>query len=126
MTTRRTKTTVELASGQSFAIAGLLQNNVNYDINKVPGLGDVPILGHLFRSQNFRRNETELVIIITPYIVRPFTAKPKNPVQVQASPPADVERIFFGPEHRGAARPGESPTGGGERRLVGPVGFILE
>ncbi len=126
LTTRRTQTTVELASGQSFAIAGLLQNNVNYDINKVPGLGDVPILGHLFRSQNFIRNETELVIIITPYIVRPFTAKPKNPVQVQASPPADVERIFFGPEHRGAARPGESPTGGDEKRLVGPVGFILE
>jgi pilus assembly protein CpaC len=125
LTTRRTKTTVELASGQSFAIAGLLQNNVNYDINKVPGLGDVPILGHLFRSQNFRRNETELVIIITPYVVRPFTAKPKNPVQAQASPSANVERIFFGPEHRGSARPGESPVGG-ERRLVGPVGFILE
>lgn len=126
LTTRRTKTTVELASGQSFAIAGLLQNNVNYDISKIPGLGDVPILGHLFRSQEFRRNETELVVIVTPYVVRPFTAKTENPLQAQASPPGDVDRIFFGPEHRGAPRPGESPEGMGERKLIGPVGFILE
>lgn len=126
LTTRRTKTTVELASGQSFAIAGLLQNNVNYDITKVPGLGDVPILGRLFRSEEFQRNETELVVIVTPYIVRPFTAKTKNPLQAQADPPGDVGRIFFGPEHRGAARPGQTADSGGERRLIGPVGFILE
>jgi len=127
LTTRRTKTTVELASGQSFAIAGLLQNNVNYDISKVPGLGDVPVLGNLFRSQNFQRNETELVVIITLYLVRPITAKSDQVQQAATTtPPADVERIFFGPQYAGRPRAGESPESGGERRLVGPVGFILE
>mgnify|MGYP001203142505 CR=1 FL=1 len=71
LTTRRAETTVEVGSGQSFAIAGLLQNNVQNDISKFPWLGDLPILGSLFRSTKFQREETELVIIVTPYIVRP-------------------------------------------------------
>lgn len=69
ITTRRADTMVELASGQSFAIAGLLQNNVVKNSNKVPWLSDVPVLGKLFTSESFQRNETELVIIVTPYIV---------------------------------------------------------
>ena len=60
LTTRRAETTVELASGQSFAIGGLLQNNVTQNINKFPWLGDVPVLGQLFRSEAFQRQETEL------------------------------------------------------------------
>ena len=71
LTTRRAETTVELASGQSFAIAGLLQNNTNFDHKRTPGLGDLPILGDLFKSDRFNRQETELVIIVTPYIVKP-------------------------------------------------------
>ena len=71
LTTRRANTTVELASGQSFAIAGLLQSNISQTASKFPWLGDIPILGTLFRSDEFQREETELVIIITPYIVRP-------------------------------------------------------
>ena len=67
LTTRRAETTVELGSGQSFVIAGLLQNNTTQDISRVPLLGDLPILGALFRSDRFRRNESELVIIVTPY-----------------------------------------------------------
>ena len=65
---------MELGSGQSFAIAGLLQNNITRDLSKLPGLGDIPILGALFKSDGFRRNETELVFIVTPYVVRPVDA----------------------------------------------------
>src|SRR5262249_34892599 len=64
LSVRRAETTVELGSGESFAIAGLIQNNQNNDISKYPGLGDIPILGTLFRSTRFQRNETELVIIV--------------------------------------------------------------
>jgi len=71
LTTRRVETTVDLASGQSFAIAGLLQSTGRQDLRKFPGLGDIPILGELFRSRKFERNETELVVIVTPYLVRP-------------------------------------------------------
>ena len=72
--TRRTETTIELGSGQSMMIAGLLSNFSQNAIEKAPGLGDVPILGNLFRSTNFRRGETELVIIVTPYLVKPMNA----------------------------------------------------
>lgn len=71
ITTRRAETTVELGSGQSFMIAGLMSNRAQNSISKAPGLGDVPILGNLFRSTSFRRGETELVIIVTPYLVKP-------------------------------------------------------
>lgn len=75
LTTRRTETTVELGSGQSFMIAGLMSNNSQNQLEKAPGLGDVPVLGNLFRSRQFRRGETELVIIVTPYLVKPVDAK---------------------------------------------------
>jgi pilus assembly protein CpaC len=74
LTTRRAETTVELGSGQSFMIGGLLQNGGNNSIDKAPFLGSLPILGALFRSKSYRRNETELVIIVTPYLVRPVNA----------------------------------------------------
>jgi pilus assembly protein CpaC len=70
LTTRRAETTVELASGESFAIGGLLQNNLSQDLKKFPGLADTPILGELFRSKRFERNESELIIIVTPYLVK--------------------------------------------------------
>lgn len=75
LTTRRTETTVELGSGQSFMIAGLMSANSQNALDKAPGLGDVPILGNLFRSRQFRKGETELVIIVTPYLVKPVDAK---------------------------------------------------
>ncbi|MBV8686068.1 MAG: type II and III secretion system protein family protein [Alphaproteobacteria bacterium] len=74
LTTRRAETTVELGSGQSFAIGGLLQNGGNNSVERTPFLGNLPILGALFRSKSFRRNETELVIVVTPYLVRPVNA----------------------------------------------------
>jgi pilus assembly protein CpaC len=74
LTVRRTETTVELGSGQSFMIAGLLSNSSQNTIQKLPGAGDLPILGSLFRSTSFRRGETELVIVVTPYLVNPVDA----------------------------------------------------
>jgi len=71
-TVRRTETSVELSSGQTMALAGLFQRDISTDINKFPILGDLPILGKLFRSERYQRSETELVILITPYLVKPF------------------------------------------------------
>src|SRR6516165_1789229 len=71
LTVRRAETSVELGSGESFALAGLLQHTSEQDISKIPLLGDIPILGALFRSNRFQRQETELVIIVTPYLVNP-------------------------------------------------------
>ncbi|MDE2302689.1 MAG: type II and III secretion system protein family protein, partial [Sphingomonadales bacterium] len=73
LTVRRAETTVELGSGQSFMIAGLLSNNAQNTIQKMPGAGDLPILGALFKSTSFQKNETELVIVITPYLVTPVS-----------------------------------------------------
>ncbi|MEO5598122.1 MAG: type II and III secretion system protein family protein [Novosphingobium sp.] len=74
LTIRRAETTIELGSGQSFMIAGLMSNNSQSTIDKAPGVGDVPILGNLFRSNSFQKGQTELVIIVTPYLVNPVNA----------------------------------------------------
>lgn len=73
--TRRAETTVELGSGQSFMIGGLLSTSSGNTVEKAPFLGDIPILGNLFKSQGYRRQETELVIIVTPYLVKPVDAR---------------------------------------------------
>nr|WP_290918914.1 type II and III secretion system protein family protein [Hyphomonas sp. 34-62-18] len=70
---RRADTTVELHDGQAFAIAGLLQNNYSNDVRQTPWIGNVPVLGALFSSKRYQRNETELVIIVTPRLVQPFS-----------------------------------------------------
>jgi pilus assembly protein CpaC len=75
LTTRRVETVVDLASGQSFALAGLIQSGGRQDLRKFPGLGDIPVLGELFRSRRFERRETELVVIVTPYLVRPVAGR---------------------------------------------------
>lgn len=72
-TVRRAETTVELASGQSLAIAGLVRADQALTADKIPGLGDIPILGELFKSDRFNRNESELVIVVTPYLVEPVS-----------------------------------------------------
>jgi pilus assembly protein CpaC len=125
--TRRAETTVELGSGQSFAIGGLLSSDVQNAISKTPGIGDLPVLGTLFRSTAFRRNETELVIIVTPYLVRPVDEP------VLATPgdgykaPNDIERILQGRLHSAQLHPGRGgPQGPQGQRLSGPIGFVLE
>lgn len=97
LTTRRAETTVELGSGQSMMIGGLLSNSHDNSIDKAPGLGDLPILGSLFRSNAFTRNETELVIVITPYLVKPVDSQQRIALPTDAySTPDDVERVLTG------------------------------
>ena len=74
LSTRRVQTEIELESGQSFAIGGLLDNRVTDQLSKIPGLGDIPFFGKLFRSRNLQKNNSELLIIVTPEIVRPIPA----------------------------------------------------
>jgi len=104
LTTRRAETTVELGSGQSFMIAGLLRNTNINNIDKAPFLGDIPILGALFRSTGFRRQETELVIIITPYLVRPVSGHMASPTEGYRAP-TDVQRIFGNKTYTGTSAP---------------------
>lgn len=74
ISSRRAETTVELGSGQSFMIGGLLSSDTGNNVEKTPFLGDIPILGNLFKSSSFRRNQTELIIVVTPYLVKPVDA----------------------------------------------------
>lgn len=126
LTTRRAETTVELGSGQSFAIAGLMQNNITHDLNKFPGLGDLPVLGALFRSTRFQRNESELVIIVTPYLVRPVSTQLAAPTDGMV-PPTDADRILRGELYRPSYQPkGEQPMVGAARGPAAPIGFALQ
>lgn len=96
LTTRRAETTVELGSGQSMMIAGLMSNVHNNALDKTPGLGDVPIVGALFRSNEFNRQETELVIVITPYLVKPVNANDIVLPTDGYKAPTDLDRVLFG------------------------------
>lgn len=126
LTVRRADTTVELGSGESFALAGLLQNTSEQDISKIPWLGDIPILGQLFRSELFQRNETELVIIVTPYLVRPTATALAAPTD-GFNLPHDMQRIATGDTYRQRLpEPARGPVGPGAQGLIGPVGFRLD
>ena len=91
--TRRTETEVELRDGQTFAIAGLIDSSLTETSRKIPGLGDIPILGRLFRSRAYQRNETELIVMITPHILR------RDSVGVAAQLP-DLVKPFMDPPAR--------------------------
>jgi pilus assembly protein CpaC len=122
LTTRRAETTVELASGQSFAIAGLMQNNSSFDHSRVPGLGDMPILGDLFKSDRFNRQETELVIIVTPYIVKPID----DPATVALPTDAVIGKAGRAAEERDTAAAGGPTTISPAPGLAGAGGFVVE
>ncbi len=97
LTTRRTETTVELGSGQSMMISGLLSNSSNNSFQKTPGLANLPIIGALFRSNGFQRNETELVVIITPYLVKPVNNARDIALPTDgARAPSDLDRVLLG------------------------------
>lgn len=101
LTVRRAETTVELGSGESFMIAGLLSNRSIGSIDKIPGLGDIPLLGTLFKSDNFRRGETELVIVVTPYLVKPVDANTIKLPTDAFNAPSDLNRLLAGHESAG-------------------------
>jgi pilus assembly protein CpaC len=123
---RSAETTVELGSGESFALAGLLQHTSEQDLSKVPWLGDIPILGALFRSNKFQHNETELVIIITPYLVKPSLTALAAPTD-GLSLPHDAQQVLFGDTYRQKLpAPPRGPLNAGGRGLIGPAGFRLD
>ncbi len=120
---RRAETTVELPSGGAFAIAGLLQHTTKQELDAFPGLKDMPVLGALFRSRDFQNNETELVVMVSAYLVNPTSEKKIALPTDGFQPAADVETILLG--HLNAIykrAPKAVAAAGGEKNL----GFIVE
>jgi len=118
LTVRRMETTVELSSGQSFAIGGLLQSTSSDVLSELPGLGRLPVLGKLFSSKNYQNNKTELVVIVTPYIVGPTgPGRLRGALDDIIRPSNDVE---FAVQHS----LGVDPLSGQSPRLVGAAGFV--
>jgi pilus assembly protein CpaC len=120
ITVRRAESTVELGSGQSFAIAGLLQQTTSDNGNAIPGLGDTPVVGALFRDNQFSRVEQELVIVVTPYIVRPVS----NPSALHLptdgyTPPSDLERLLL--MRQVSQKEPSVPV-----RIPGDAGFVVQ
>ena len=128
LTTRQADTTLELGSGESFAIGGLLQNGINQTVQKFPWLGDLPVLGPLFRSNTFQRNETELVIIVTPYIVRPVaTANALRAPTDGLRPASDAGQVLNGSTYRPQVeKVTPVPASRNGTGLIGPAGFDLD
>jgi len=123
LTVRRAKTTVELPSGGSLVMAGLLQENMRQTVSGIPYLKDIAVLGQLFRSRDYQNAETELVIVVTPYLVDPtHDSKLTDPSKgfVAAS---DMQAILLG---QVAAAYGIAGAGVQEKTLQGPMGFILD
>ena len=117
LTVRRAETTIELGSGQSFAIAGLLQKTSIDQTNALPWIGEVPVIGALFKSNDFQRGESELVIIVTPYVVQPASSPTALRTPVDGFRPAtDLDRILLGRQ--------QAPGPAGTPPL--DAGFILE
>ena len=101
--TRRASTTIELKNGQSFAIAGLLQETFEDTVSQIPGIGSIPILGALARSSSYERQETELLIIVTPYIVEPYEGSDYVLPTDNVKRPQDLELFLLGQVEGGTA-----------------------
>jgi pilus assembly protein CpaC len=120
---RLADTTVELPSGGSMMIAGLVQDDVRQAMNGLPGLSKIPVLGTFFRSRDFVRNESELVIIITPYLVRPVARNQLSKPDDNFNPPSDGAGMFLGRVNRVYATMRTSLPDG---RYHGVVGYIYK
>jgi pilus assembly protein CpaC len=120
--TRQAKTTVELPSGGSLAIAGLISDSTRQNIDGFPGLKDVPMIGTLFRSRDFIKQETELVVIVTPYMVRPTARQNLARADDGFAPASDLKANFLGHLNRIYGKTAAPPPGG----LKGDYGFIVE
>lgn len=120
---REASTSVELPSGGSIVIAGLVQDNIRQAMSGLPGASKIPVLGTLFRSKDFQRNETELVIIATPYLVRPVARSALSRPDDNFNPANDLESFFLGRVNKIYGRPEGQPPAG---RYHGNVGFIYK
>ena len=123
LSVRRANTTVEIPSGGSLVMAGLLQEDMRQNIEGVPGVKDVPVLGALFRSREYQNSETELVIIVTPYLVEPTHESKLVSPDKGFAPASETENLLLG---RMVARYGLAGAGVREASLQGPMGFILD
>lgn len=124
---RETETTVEMMDGQSFAVSGLLQDDFNDSVSQVPWLGDVPILGALFRSSNYQRSQSELVVIVTPHLVTPTRGEALALPTDRVRPPTEAELFLFGQ----TARPAGAPRSGAaaevaKQDFTGSYGYVME
>ena len=114
--TRRAKTVIELRDGESFALAGLLRKDFQDTVRQFPGLGSIPIIGALFRSTNFQREETELVIVVTPHLVRPVRAGAFKLPTDRVAPPSEADLFLLGRTDTGVAPTQIAPL------IQGPTG----
>lgn len=121
LSVRRAETTVELPSGGSLVIGGLLQNDIRRSVDGIPGLKDIPVLGALFRSNDFQNNETELVIVVTPYLVSPAREEALLLPSDGFAPAGDFDSYLLGRISGVYKR-----RAGAETSLQGPYGFIME
>ncbi|HVG47450.1 MAG TPA: hypothetical protein VM899_04855, partial [Rubellimicrobium sp.] len=123
---RETSTTVEMRDGESFAIAGLLQDDFRDLSGQVPWLGDVPVLGALFRSAEYERAQSELVIIVTPHLVTPTRGEALALPTDRVRPPSERDLFMFG---RVAASQAPSSGGAGEvarQDFSGSYGYVMD
>ena len=132
LTTRRAETTLQMGSGQSMMIAGLLSNSATHTIQQLPGAGDIPVIGNLFKSTSFQKGETELVIVVTPYLVKPTndgdiklpTDGLRNPDEVQrllGNMVTDGKTGGLRPGPTSAEAPSATPTKGGHAAADKPT-----
>jgi pilus assembly protein CpaC len=121
---RRASTTIELRDGQSFAIAGLLQNDFLDNIEQMPWLADVPILGTLFRSTDYSRQESELVILVSPRLVQPAPAGSLATPVDNFVMPSDLDIFAFG--RLESPQSGIGPLGAGAGGIDGSFGHIIK
>jgi len=120
---RRAETTLEMPSGGSLVMAGLLSNSTKQNIDGVPGAKDLPVLGQLFRSRDYQKNETELVIIVTPYVVDPVSRKELALPTDGYAPASDMDTILMGRLNATYGNKNAAPT---DKQLKGPVGFVVD
>jgi pilus assembly protein CpaC len=122
LTVRRANTTVELGSGETFAIAGLLQDNITQTNSGIPILGDIPVLGGLFNDNTLEHDQTELVFLVTPYVVKPVTEASalRLPGQRFDRPPNDFERLFLLIQTPNYHTPAQVPPAPGD------AGFLVQ
>ena len=123
LNTRRASTVIELSPGESFMIAGLISDNMRSTVSQVPGLGEIPILSALFRSTAFRREETELVLAVTPYLVDPMASGDVKLPTDNFAPASVMESFFYGALgtlNGDARRIGQTP------QVEGPIGFMVD
>ncbi|NQV99802.1 MAG: type II and III secretion system protein family protein, partial [Rhodospirillales bacterium] len=122
--TKRTQSTVNLPSGGSLMLSGLLENNVSNSISGLPFFKDLPILGTLFRSTQFQRDETELIITVTAYLAKPTGADaPLSLPSDGFEPASDIDIYLLGRLHREYGK-GERPFW--TNPVLGPVGYIMK